>query len=66
LPGQWLQEEDGTRWRVVFSDDLCTVLIDTDTTGLMCCATASLQSQFFNAALRLLPAPRPLLPLTLS
>ena len=66
LPGQWLQEEDGARWRVIFSDDLCTVLIDTDTTGLMCCATASLQAQFFNAALRLLPAPRPLLPLTLS
>ncbi len=64
--GQWLQEECGARWRVVFSDELCTVLIDTDVGGVLCCATAVLQAQFLNGELAVLPVPGALLPVVIS
>ena len=59
--GQWLQEDESTCWRVLFSDELCTVLVDTETAGLVCCATFALQQQFYNGELLLLASPEPML-----
>lgn len=59
--GSWVQLDDGSRWQVMFSDALCTVLLDTHTAGLLCCATAALQQEYHAGALVLLPAPLPLL-----
>lgn len=59
--GQWLRELSGVRWRVVFSDELCTVMVDTGTAGVACCSTALLQSQLFDGVLVVMPALRGIL-----
>ncbi len=59
--GCWLQQADGSHWSVVFSDPLCTVLLDAHSAGLMCCATASLQAEFYEGNLSVLPGCKPLL-----
>ncbi|HQQ63131.1 MAG TPA: DUF1631 family protein [Pseudomonadales bacterium] len=59
--GSWLQLDDGSRWQVMFSDALCSVLMDTQTAGLLCCATVALQRDFYAGGLVILPAPVPLL-----
>ena len=56
--GQWFRELSGVRWRVVFSDELCTVMVDTGTAGVACCSTALLQSQLFDGDLVTMPALR--------
>lgn len=61
--GQWLQEESDGRWRVIFSDSLCTVLTDPDSAGVVCCSTAGLHGQLFNGELTALPSPPGLLSL---
>jgi hypothetical protein len=60
--GCWLQQ-DGHRWHVVFSDALCTVLLDTQTAGQTVCATASLQAEFYDGDVAVLPALPALLPM---
>ncbi|HQQ74204.1 MAG TPA: DUF1631 family protein [Pseudomonadales bacterium] len=54
--GKWLQQADGRVWSVVFSDQWCTVLMDAHNASLDCCATATLQTEFYEGDLVVLPA----------
>jgi hypothetical protein len=60
--GVWLRLQDGRVLSVEFSDGWCTVLCDAHSAALECCATAMLQSDFYEGNLEIVMPLASLLP----